>query len=290
MRIIYQGDLHLRSTVPVNRIDAYGEAQFNKLRQLVGFANDRDATLMLGGDIFDTYKVAPEIVNKANEILMGSNYDIVAVVGQHDIPYHVVDLMKSPVQSLVDSGAIPTVGIGDSFLVDDDVLVHFCSWEQEVSDPIPGKFNILLGHISVFKGAVPFYWKGEGYTPKTLKEKYPGFQLYLCGDIHEPVVEDNVIVSGPMMRMSINHINYKPRCYLIDTDTMNITPLYYQIEEDVFNTPDEKIESTLNLDNLIDAMKSSAIGRESYERDCFALAGDDKEVKTIISEIFDVLN
>jgi hypothetical protein len=90
--------------------------------------------------------------------------------------------------------------------------------------------------------------------------------------------------------MSINQVDYRPRAYLIDTETMKIEPLYYDIKDDVFGIPDKKVESTLNLDDLISAMKSSAVGRESYKRDCFALAKDDEDVKLIMGEIFDELN
>ena len=290
MKIVFQSDIHLRSTIPVNRIDDYMEAQFDKLEQLVGFAESHNATIMLGGDIYDTYKVSAEVVNITNNILGDSTQDIYAVLGQHDCPHHVMELLKSPVGSLRSSGALSKVGIGGSFLVDNDVLIHFCSWEQEVTDPIPGGFNILLGHISVFEGSVPFYFKGEAYTPKTLREKYPGFDLYLCGDIHLPCVDGNVVVSGSMMRMSISQIDYRPRAYLIDTETMKIQPLYYNIKDDVFGVPDKKVGSTLNLDDLISAMKSNAVGRESYKRDCFALAKDDEDVKLIMGEIFDEFN
>ena len=289
MKIIYQGDIHLRSSVPVNRVDDYNEAQFNKLGQLVEFANVHGDALLLGGDLFDSPKVSSEVVNDTIDVLSGCNVQTLSCLGQHDVPFHQMVLKKSPVYPLYTSAAITYCEDGKALEIDDGVIVHFCSWEQAVTAPIEGMFNIFLGHVSVFD-KVPFYWKGEGYSPKTLKEKYPGYQLYLCGDIHSPLVDDNVVVSGPMMRMSVNHIDYQPRCYLIDTDTMEITPLYYKIEEDVFSIPNEEIESTLNLDNLIGAMKSSAVGKESYKRDCYALAGEDEEVKEILGEIFDELS
>jgi len=245
---------------------------------------------MLGGDLFDSPKVSAEVVNRAIKIFLGSRQTVISILGQHDVPYHQMDIIKSPVYSLLAASGVDLCDNKPSEMFKSGPVVHSCSWEQEITDPIPGRFNIFLGHVSVFEGQVPFYWKGEGYTPKSLKKKYPGFQLYLCGDIHSPLVEDSVVVSGPMMRMSINHIDYRPRCYLIDTDTMKITPLYYEIERDVFSVPDAEIETTLNLDNLIGAMKSSAVGKESYKRDCFSLAGEDEEVKIILGEIFNELS
>ncbi len=292
MKIIYQGDLHLRSTTPVNRIDNYFEAQFDKLRQLVKFVNSHRAWLLLGGDIFDTHKVTAETVNRTVNIFSQCLPAIRFVLGQHDVPFHQVSLMKSPVYSLCAGcgGDLDDVDVDQSVTYQVNGKphsIHYCSWEQTPTKPQPGVFNILLAHISVFENKIPFYWKGEGYTAKSLKEKYPGFNLYLCGDIHIPFVKDNVVVSGSMMRQSIDQIDYKPRCYLIDTETMDIKPLYYKINPDVFSAKADVISEVLDFDNLIKAMKSSAEGRASYKRDCLALSQDDEPVKKIIQGVFD---
>lgn len=288
MKIIHQSDAHLRSTVPVNRVDDYYTAQVEKFGQLLDFAVEHAADILSGGDLLDIPSSKFDIYNDAQGLLNKFPHNFYTCVGQHEIHYHNINSLKKT--ALWGLHSCEALEIVDSMKhLSDDVVLHGVNWECAPTAPIEGKFNIFLGHVSVFD-KVPFYWKGEGYTPKTLKEKYPGFQLYLCGDIHSPLVKDNVVVSGPMMRMSINHIDYRPRCYLIDTDTLEITPLYYKIEKDVFSIPEEEIVSTLNLDNLIGAMKSSAVGKESYKRDCFALAGEDEEVKTIMGEIFNELS
>jgi DNA repair exonuclease SbcCD nuclease subunit len=299
VKIIYQGDMHLRDSTPVNRIDNYYERQLEKLEQLVGFAVDNEALLLIGGDLFDTYRVSCALLNRTIEILSHS-YDnqIVAVCGQHDEPYHNGDLMKSPVgilhqaeilTCLSEEGANIGASIGKDKANEAEVTIYGASWEKTPAKPIPGTFNILLGHISVFK-EIPFYWKGEGYTPKTLKEKYPGYDLYLCGDIHEPLVDDNVVVSGSMMRMSINQVDERPRAYLIDTDTGKIEPLYYTIEKDVFTVPSAEVKEDLHLDSLVLALKESSGLKRCYEQDCLDLSKGDKFVNNIIKETFDGLS
>jgi len=289
LRFIHQSDIHLRSTTPVNRIDNYFEAQVSKFGQLLAWAEEYEATILCGGDLFDIPSSKFDIYNKAQEMLEVFSRDFYTVIGQHEIFYHNPEsLQQTALWNLHSNGHITIVR--SPILLPDDVVLHGVGWECVPSEPLPGKFNIFLGHVSVFKGSVPFYWKEEGYTSKTLKEKYPGFDLYLCGDIHSPLVEDNVIVSGPMMRSGIDLIDYRPRAYLIDTDTLEIKPLYYEVAEAVFGIPDKKMESVLNLDNLIAAMKSRAVGRESYKRDCFALAGQDEEAKQIMLEIFNELD
>ncbi len=285
MKFVYQGDIHLRDRAPVNRIDNYREVQFDKLEQLVGFANDNEATLLLGGDIFDSYKVSAEIVNRANEIFLTCNRDIFAVMGQHDVPYHDMDVIKSPIRSLQLSGALTVEN--NCLAIIDGEAIHFCGWGEEMPVVIlPQVTNILLGHISVFN-VVPHYWKGEGYTPDTLRKKYPGFDYYLCGDIHDNLHDDNVIVSGSMMRSSINQENFNPRAYLIDTTSKTVEPLFYTVSEGVFNAVEKKGAEDLELGNLVDALKNATVGKRTYKRDCLSLAAKDKPVRDIIEEILD---
>lgn len=297
MKIVYQGDAHLRDSVPVNRIDNYWVAQFNKLQQLVDFTDEYEAYLLLGGDLFDTYKASAELMNQTINTLKSVTWKY-SVLGQHDVPYHQMHLMKSPVHILQQAEALDIVGLSGSKTLkfkeygggSQDITIHFCSWEQKVPEPIAGNFNILLGHISVFENKVPFYWKGEGYTANSLRKKYPDFDLYLCGDIHIPFVKDNVVVSGSMMRQSIDQIDYKPRCYLIDTETMDIKPLFYKIHTDVFSVKEDQVSEILDFDNLVKALKDSAEGKASYKRDCLALSKDDEPVKKIIQGVFDEFN
>jgi len=287
MKIIYQGDMHLRDGRPINRTDDYFDAEFRKLVQLNYYVLKYDAMLLLGGDLFDTHKVSHRLVNRVLDSFLSDNIKGYTVLGQHDVPYHDVDLMKSPVGILHQAGVLEVLEIYKAF--EENVVVHPASWEQTPTPPWKDSYNIFLGHVSVFK-KIPHYWTGEGYTPKTLKEKYPGYDLYLCGDIHEPLVDGNVVVSGSMMRQNINQINERPRCYLIDTETGDIEPQYYVVDEDVFNVPIEKSDTSLDLDRLVKALKDSSIGKSSYERDCLAMANSFKEVKPIIQEIFDDLD
>lgn len=286
MIIIAQNDIHLRDTRPVNRVDDYYEAQFNKLEQLVGFAKEHNAVLAIGGDLFDTHKVSAEVVNRAIDILSEvPAHRIVACLGQHDVPYHQVNVKKSPVYSLLTSNVLH---IEDRRY--DEVLFHVGNWETPPSPPKEGYYNVLLGHISVFEDIVPFYWKGEGYTAVELEKQYPGYQLYICGDIHIPFVKGAVVVTGSMMRMSINQRDYAPRCYKIDTVAGTVEPLYFKVAQDVFSVSDIVETNDMDLSNLISAMQDTDRVRQSYRQDCISLAKGNQRAGQLIKEIFDELN
>jgi len=285
MKFILQGDLHIRSTTPVNRVDNYFEAQISKFIQLLNFAEKHKADILCGGDFFDKPEVGFNIYNAIQDLLQGSRINFFTCVGNHDIYYHNQKTLKATALY-----GLRLRIVDGTLLTPKNIMLHGVGWEQKVTQPGRGKFNILMAHIPVFENQIPFYWKGEGFTSKTLKERYPGFDLYFCSDIHVPFIQGNVVVSGSMMRQSIDQMNYKPRCYLIETDTMEITPLYYEIKDNVFNIPDEKIKENLELTSLVEALKVSAVGKASFPRDCVALAKDDEPVKQIIQEVFDELN
>jgi DNA repair exonuclease SbcCD nuclease subunit len=290
MKFIYQGDIHLRQTTPVNRIDNYYETQLRKFTDFIKLADEHGADILCGGDLFDKPDPGIKIVNDITNILVkyyrGAFY---ACKGNHDIYFHNLATVKDT--ALYNLHVNGHIHILDKHLTTRGVTIHPINWEDDVvPTPIEGNYNILLGHISVFK-EIPHYWTGEGYTPKTLREKFPGFDLYLCGDIHDPLVDGNVIVSGSMMRSGIDQKDFEPRCYLIEIDDDHgtlITPQYHTIEKDVFNVK-EDIKPEMNLDDLVAAMKESAEMHRNFKVDCINLAKENEPAKNIIKGVFDEL-
>ncbi len=287
MKFIYTADNHLRSSRPVNRIDDYQEAQMRKFTQLLNWADIFKAAIFCGGDFLDSPTMSFKMFNRIQDELLLSERKIFTVIGNHEIYFaNEATLNSTTLYSLEASGRVEILSGPTKFT--SNVIVHGVGWEQEVPKPIPGKTNILLGHISVFEKEVPFYWKGEGYTAKSLKKTYPGFDYYLCGDIHIPFVKDNVVVSGSMMRQNIDQADLKPRAYLIDTVEDTIEPLYFDIEKDVFTaTPKLETVDSTQFDGLVAALKESGRNKASYTADCFELAEGDSELINTLQEIFD---
>ena len=234
-RFIALSDWHLRTSKPVGRADDFYSAQLRKLSQLVEWAKRYDCPIFAAGDIFDSPQIGWRLFDAVVDILNGVT--VVATFGQHDIYNHVPNIDGTPFKGLKRVGALEhgeVINIGD-------MRVCTCGWAEKPKEPVDGCVNILLAHIPVFKEQVPFYFKDAAYTTKTIKQKYPGFDWYLCGDIHSPFVADNVVVSGSMMRLSKDQENYKPRAYLVNNG--DVKPLYFDIEPDVF-----KLANTFDVD------------------------------------------
>lgn len=286
MKFIYMGDLHLFDKQPSRRTDNLKFYQFKKLEQLVNWSNHYDARLLLGGDLFDKARPTAWLLNETIAFLKGAKRTPMVVLGQHEMPYHSPEFDKSPVYTLHVAGVVKLLNGGE--YIHKDVKVCERHWDAEPEPPEDGMFNIFLSHTSVFEGEVPFYWKGEGYTPKTLKEKFPGYDLYLCGDIHAPLVEDGVVVSGPMMRRNISERDYKPRAYLIDIETLEITPLFFDIEDNVFEDVEDVVAvEQVDMTDLIDTINENQNLKESYQSTCIKLTEHHSRANQIVKEIID---
>jgi len=98
------------------------------------------------------------------------------------------------------------------------------------------------------------------------------------------------VVTGSMMRQNIDQRQFKPRCYLLDTDTSEIAPIFYDVADFVFNIPSKVLKDDTDLDKLVLSMKESSGGKNTYRRDCLDMAEKDVQVKEIIEGVFDDLS
>ena len=287
MKIVYQGDLHLRSSVPSARTQEYFKDQLEHLWQLVAFANAYHAPLILGGDIFDAPSVSYTVFNQTVKPFGAVNRGVHACFGPHDIYHHASKTLEDTAYAaLINSGVMQHYSQGKKYHRG-QVTISFVSWQEGPPKPDKDRSNVLVGHIPVYKDNVPFFMEGKAFTQDTVKRKYPGFGLYLCGDIHIPFVKGGVVVSGSMMRMAVNQMEDKPRAYLIDIETGLIEPKFFDEKPDMFvpqtleNTPD------LDVSELVAALRASDREKISYKQDCYDLAAENQPAKEVIEEIFD---
>ena len=252
-RFITLSDWHLRTTKPVGRTDGFYAAQLEKLTQLASWAKQYDCPILVAGDIFDSPQIGWRLFDAVANIL--KDVTVVATFGQHDIYNHVPDITGTPFKGLKQVGTIQH----DKVIIINNLRICTCGWNESPEEPVEGYTNILLAHIPVFKDKMPFYFKGKAYTAETIKQEYPGFDWYLCGDIHSPFAADSVVVSGSMMRLSRDQADYKPRAYLVRDG--KVEPLYFTIASDVFSqvitfdVDTSKMVETLkgtNTENLLD--------------------------------------
>lgn len=243
MKLIVSGDLHARATAPINRKDNFVEAWFRKFRQLIDKTNELGALLIIPGDFLDKPTVPTWLMNRILDEFERLKTQAVIIPGNHDSPGHQISNIRqsglwtlhraaSPVQ-IYPTGAWTFLDLQKDD--EKEVIIHTIPFGSEPSEPpTHGAFNVFVGHVPVFEGAVPFYMADEGLTTEQLESRYPGYDLYLVGDIHIPVREGKTLVPGSMMRSTIIQREFLPRFYEFDTETGTTVIHFFQIEPDVW--------------------------------------------------------
>jgi len=288
MKIITQGDPHIRSTIPFMRSDNYYETQFKKVRQLIAWGSEFRAPVLIPGDLLDSNQISYRAYHRLQTEFMKSDQEIIVIRGNHDSYYHSNDIDGTPLGSMADAGAFTLLegSMRISSGAGPEITVHGCGFGAEPPSPEPGAMNILLIHTPVFCDEVPFFMK-DGVLAPDLEKKYPGFDLYLAGDIHEPCLSGKTVVTGSMMRMNVEQRDYEPRAYLIDLETMEKKPLFYDIEPDVFLSGEAEScgEYSSELESLIKELESDTKAKIDYRELCLGLCSDIK-VKSSVEELF----
>ena len=288
MKLIAISDIHVRATAPINRKDDYVEAQFRKLRQVIDYANEIGAPILSAGDLLDKPTIPYWLLNRLIKELRRLDRSLICIAGNHDQKGHSVEtLHEGSLLTLDMARAVQLVGGRVQFY--EPVMLCAAHFGTEPEKPVAGMYNILMLHEPVYEKTVPFFMK-DGLAIKGLEKKYPGYDLYLAGDIHLPAVASKTVVTGSMMRSSLNQKEVKPRFYEIDTVSGTVVPHYFKIEEDVWKDIVEVADDgsyKAEMRELVEAM-SARDERLDYAATCRHLASDRPEyaqqIQTLINE------
>lgn len=224
------GDLHLRATSPINRIDNYYETQFRKLEQVFEcFKKNKCDCILQPGDFFNAYGRDPYgLVFDVISLINRYGIPIYCVLGQHDIKFHNLSSNDLPIKILINAGLI--VQLGKQAPTIGNVDLYGANWNEELPDiRDEAAINILVTHRMIINNEK--LWKGQTeYTTSTSLQKKNDFDLYVCGDNHQAFINGKVINCGSMGRMSIDQADHIPMFCIYDSDTREITKYKYEIE------------------------------------------------------------
>ena len=190
------GDLHTRSTAPIERIDNYPEVHWHKLGQ--AFAHFKEINvigIVAPGDIFNNYgRDSYEVLYDMIDFLKKYGIPMYVVKGQHDIRFHNLEVKDTPLQILIKSNLV--------YLLDNkgiEISKGVCLYGANFGEPlfrVPKKrrcnVNILVMHKMVINGKKLWADQTDYSQAKTLERRY-GYDLYICGDNHNAFVNKKVI-------------------------------------------------------------------------------------------------
>ena len=211
MRMIITADWHIRNTRPRCRIDEdWIKTQQKALNQIAEICENKNAPLMVVGDIFnsnsDTSFECINMVQKLADRISG----IYILAGNHDLPYHSSEnINKSAIGVLLQSENIYKI---------EDYSDEFSAPNfDEERNPMPYMFIHTLTIPSKDK---PEFIECE--TPESLLKKYPTAKWIFTGDYHKNFVYEKdgryVINPGCLIRQVSDMKDYQCGVFWAQTE------------------------------------------------------------------------
>ena len=229
---ILTADIHLTETTPISRTDNYIEAQDRKLAFLKQLETQYDCPVIDAGDIFDYWKASPWLIARAYKNLPSEIY---IIPGNHDLPEHSMQQYEKSALHVLEV-ALAIRRLSKTPYDRRDFTIAGFAYGEKLEDV---NADIVVIHDLVYEGNPP--WPNAvGYQPKDLFKIFTKPRLILTGHYHMALVAKSkdgrlVVNPGSMMRMTIVQKDYKPRCYLYNFDDNEVEPVYFPIEEEVFD-------------------------------------------------------
>jgi DNA repair exonuclease SbcCD nuclease subunit len=263
MRLICTADWHIRKTVPICRLeteDEFFHFQFKLLIEIGKIAKKHNVdALIIAGDIFNKSNPGMRLINRISNLLQLFNFPTYACAGNHDLPYHLWNLVH-------DSG----IGI----LLIDKIInknmyrgIHINHWGCTNYDSSTDSNAVVVCHHLVFENEKPPNF--NALTAKELFCLYPNAKWIICGDNHTGFYHKkngrHIIVPGNIYIDDIEQLNYKPRVWLIDTEkniveSIELSNPTEMLSVDYVKFMKEKKEKDLErierINFFIDAIKS----------------------------------
>lgn len=297
--IIGTADWHLSRNTPVSRTDTdYFQTALEKIKYIVELSKERDAPICIAGDIFDTIRVTPYMINELSSLLKEAP-GVYTVAGQHDMENRNLS-SACAYKTLEETGAIKHLTYKGR------AYISGVSFTEELSSTIEAK--ILLLHKTITKKDPPFFLKDATRASDILK-LLDKVRIVVSGDYHVPFIvynsEQLLVNCGPLLRRGKDHLHYKPRVYCIDVETRDVETIEIPVKpvEEVFTftvrneaeetKPKEESEAAEGIDKVIAKLQKGELDA-SFENIVYALADEwgfeEKEydiLKDILSTIGD---
>jgi DNA repair exonuclease SbcCD nuclease subunit len=213
--------------------------QLDKLRQIVTVAKEKDAILVIAGDLYDKWDIGFELIHNVNEIL-GDLFPIWFVAGNHDLPYHSMDKYKSS----------PMVLTKGRLLKDLDSRAEIAAYSYgEVIKPATCK--LLVQHRMVYLTDPVHGYDANTYDVKWLfnQPEYKDVNVVITGDNHKAFEywrdDRHVWVNtGSIVRTSVTERDYEPSCWFIDTDNITVERIKLKVNTEAVDRTEMYIKQT----------------------------------------------
>lgn len=297
MKILLTADWHIRGDRPRCRIDEdWIESQRQDIHAVVDIARQEKADeAWVLGDLFHQPRAATETVNM---VLVGlknlrETCPVYILPGNHDLPYHDYGNLEQSSLGIV-LKSFPELRTRE------DPNGFTLTAAPFGLDPVDPHTNVWATHQLTFENAETKPPMAGGKIAQDLLDEAPSVQVVVTGDYHRGYVYNGVdgrrvITPGCLNIQAADMDDYRPRVYIWDTATDQVTPHYLPsnsvaIVTDYLAAEKERDE---RMDKCLEVATAAASVTLSFTDNLKAAAeepGTAPGVRGIINEVLDHLN
>lgn len=221
MKFIATSDWHLREDKPICRLDDdWIQTQTNILNFIVTTANVMNANILLAGDVFDTPKVSPQVVNMFLNALSKLENTCYVIAGNHSLLWHKQEyLMKSSIGILQAHEYKNIKYLPCQEIENAETFTHYAEVTPE----------IVMVHALTFPSLEEKPFGSVGYTADQIQEIFSNYKYIIVGDYHRGYIKNGtskLINCGCITIQDAGDIDYNPVIYYVNTDTDEIKTIY----------------------------------------------------------------
>lgn len=254
--------------------------------------NHGEVPIICGGDIFDKWNPPVELVNFVIDHLPR----MYAVPGQHDLPYHRLDLDRCGYGALMRAGKVVDIGTDSYLPIPERPALQLWGFPWGVDlcacgeDPDPEYMNIAVCHHYAWTDSHKYPDAPEDSNLRSIKKRLKGFDVAIFGDNHKGWIASSqksltVINNGGFIRRTIDELDYYPSYSVIyDDGTAKQFPFQYSGSDKLLRTDTAKPQDQVwDTAELMEQLRESDAVAFDYREELLR-AGKDNKLSKIAQE------
>ena len=290
--IIFVGDLHLKGSSPISRVDDYPTVILNKLESLINTAKSFSCDkIMLLGDVFDshitTLPYLAKVINTFRKI-SDAGIDVYTIVGNHDIKNNRMDsLDSSALGILISTGYLK---LAPRNLTIDDTSFNCFHYPEELTNNNESRYSVCVAHR--------YYEFGLSWDSLTSEDlKSLNYDAMILGHYHVPCdtlsIEDTMLYRpGSLSRSTSEPYNKLRTPRVLVFNCLNHKTVYVDIPceraDKIFtNVVEQNNQVCFSMKDLVKFITSSYTSSDLNIRDYFAKLDIPYDCRVKISDYLD---
>ncbi len=292
MNWIFTSDWHLRGDVPRCRKQTKAEwwaFQLQRVNEVVQIANEKDAALVVVGDIFHHWNLPEYLLNGLIEALMHLNHYALVMRGNHDMKHRDTSVEHTAFGTLTAFSR----SMGKIRLAESEMAVLPYGKEGYEWIKSRDKQGPLLIHQLCFPTDKDIPAMVEGATSADRLMREYDYDLIICGDGHNPFHRGYVINCGSLFQQSVKEV-HEPSVWFAPKDCSHFERIFLrkdltEIVEDsyaeVVAQRDARFDAFVEI---VGSMESSSLSWEDALRSATKKVDPVKEVVLLLEDIIEV--